>query len=177
MFCEGTTSVIRVAVITTSDSAVAGTRADKSGPALEARAAELGWTVVSRHLIPDEAPQITALLDRLVKEGQTNVILTTGGTGLAPRDVTPEATRAISSREVPGFGERMRAEGLKSTRFAPLSRSAAFTAGAVLILNLPGSPKGAVESLDAVAGLIPHAVDLLNGRTEHAPQHSVQPKP
>jgi len=168
--------MIRVAVITTSDSAVAGTRADKSGPALEAHATELGWIVTSRHLVPDEAPQISALLVRLIEEGETDVILTTGGTGLAPRDVTPEATRAIASREVPGFGERMRAEGLKATRFAPLSRSAAFTAGTVLILNLPGSPKGAVESLQAVAELIPHAVDLLNGRTEHAQQHSAEPK-
>jgi molybdenum cofactor synthesis domain-containing protein len=167
--------MIRVAIITTSDSAVAGTRADKSGPALETCATELGWTVVSRDLVPDEAEEISALLGRLIQQGKTDVILTTGGTGLAPRDVTPEATRAISTREVPGFGERMRAEGLKTTRFAPLSRSAAFTAGTVLILNLPGSPKGAVESLQAVAELIPHAVDLINGRTEHAPKKIEKP--
>jgi molybdenum cofactor synthesis domain-containing protein len=172
----GRTALIRAAIITTSDSAVAGTRADKSGETLETRAAQLGWIVSSRYLVPDEAPQITALLSRLVSEHTVDIILTTGGTGLGPRDVTPEATRVIASREVPGFGERMRAEGLKKTKFAPLSRSAAFTAGPVLILNLPGSPKGAVESLDAVAELIPHAVDLLHGRTEHVPQKK-QPKP
>ncbi len=167
--------MIRVAVVTTSDSAMAGTREDKSGPALEARVAEHGWTLVSRHLVPDEEDVIRALLRSLVGEGATDLILTTGGTGLAPRDVTPEATRAVASREVPGFGEKMRADGLKQTKFAPLSRSAAFTAGTVLILNLPGSPKGAVESLEAVAELIPHAVDLLHGKTEHAPQKPSQP--
>jgi molybdopterin adenylyltransferase len=160
--------MIRVVVVTVSDSTYAGTRVDLSGPALEARAAELGWTVTAKHVVPDDAPQIGRLLDHTVRMAEADVIVTTGGTGLAQRDVTPEATRAIAAREVPGFGERMRVESLKSTRFAPLSRSTAFTAGETLILNLPGSPKGAVESLNAVAELIPHAVDLLHGRTEHA---------
>jgi molybdopterin adenylyltransferase len=159
--------MIRTAVVTVSDSTFAGVRQDKSGPALETRVAELGWTVTSRHLVPDETVQISSLLSELVHGRAVDLIVTTGGTGLAQRDVTPEATRAVSNREIPGFGERMRAEGLKSTKFAPLSRSAAFTAGTALILNLPGSPRGAVESLDAVAVLIPHAVDLLHGRTEH----------
>jgi molybdenum cofactor synthesis domain-containing protein len=96
-----------------------------------------------------------------------DVILTTGGTGLGPRDVTPEATKAVADRDVPGFGELMRLEGAKHTPLAALSRSGAYTRGEVLILNFPGSPKGALESLEAVAGLIPHAVDLLHGRTEH----------
>ena len=89
------------------------------------------------------------------------------GTGPAPRDVTPEATRRIADRDIPGFGELMRSEGLKSTKFAPLSRGGAWTRGSTLILNLPGSPKGAVQSLDAVAYMVKHVVDLLNGRTEH----------
>jgi molybdenum cofactor synthesis domain-containing protein len=162
--------VIRVAIVTVSDSAVAGTRPDRSGPALEAKVAELGWNVTHRRTLPDEAPQISDALRDLADSGHVDVILTTGGTGLGPRDVTPEATRRVAEREVPGFGELMRAEGLKATRFAPLSRSAAWTRGPVLILNLPGSPKGAVESLVAVAYLVPHAVELLHGDTEHRPQ-------
>src|SRR5439155_26487142 len=146
---------MRVAVVTVSDSTFAGTRVDQSGPALEARVTELGWKVAGRHLVPDDATQIGGLLDRLVKSGENDLILTTGGRGLSQGDVTPEATRVIAAREVPGFGERMRAEGLKSTKYAPLSRSTAFTAGETLILNLPGSPRGAVESLNAVADLIP----------------------
>jgi molybdopterin adenylyltransferase len=159
--------MIRTAVITVSDSTFAGTRVDKSGVALVARIAELGWTLSSRHLVPDETAQISSVLSELIHGSVVDLILTTGGTGLALRDITPEATRAVANREIPGFGERMRAEGLKSTKFAPLSRSTAFTAGTALILNLPGSPRGAIQSLDAVADLIPHAVDLLHGRTEH----------
>ena len=159
--------MIQAAVVTVSDSTFAGVREDKSGAALEARLIELGWTVASRHVVPDETAQISSLLSELIHGRAVDLIVTTGGTGLALRDVTPEATRSVSNREIPGFGERMRAEGLKSTKFAPLSRSTAFTAGTALILNLPGSPRGAVESFDAVADLIPHAVDLLHGRTEH----------
>ena len=95
------------------------------------------------------------------------MIVSTGGTGIALRDVTPEAVRAVAPREIPGFGEVMRAEGRKSTAFAALSRSGAYTLGEVLIVTLPGSPRGAVESFNAVADLIPHAVNLLHGRTEH----------
>jgi len=159
--------MIRASIITISDSAVAGTRADRSGPALEARALELGYQIASRKLVPDEANQIAALVSELADSGQTDLILCTGGTGLAPRDVTPEAIRPIADREVPGFGELMRAEGRKSTPYAALSRSTAFTRKAALILTFPGSPRGAVESLDAVSALIPHAVNLLQGRTEH----------
>ncbi len=155
---------IQVAIVTISDSAVAGTREDRSGPALEQRVAELGWTVAQRALVPDDR---TLIARTVVNFCHFDVILTTGGTGLAPRDVTPEAIKLVADREVPGFGELMRAEGLKSTRFAPLSRGGAVTRGTALIVMLPGSPRGAVESLNAVIGLIPHAVDLLHGRTEH----------
>jgi molybdenum cofactor synthesis domain-containing protein len=155
---------IQVAIVTISDSAAAGTREDRSGAALEQRATELGWTVVQKVLVPDER---TLIAKTIVNLCSLDVILTTGGTGLAPRDVTPEAVKLIAEREVPGFGELMRSEGLKTTTFAPLSRGGAVTRGSALIVMLPGSPRGAVESLNAVSGLIPHVVDLLHGRTEH----------
>jgi molybdopterin adenylyltransferase len=159
--------MVRVAVLTISDSAVAGTRADLSGPALEQRVRELGWIVAAKKLLPDEVMDIAKALTELADAGEIDLIVTTGGTGLAPRDVTPEATRAAAHREVPGFGEIMRLEGLKTTHFAPLSRSGAATRGSTLIVNLPGSPRGALDSFNAVAHLIPHAVDLLHGRTKH----------
>jgi molybdenum cofactor synthesis domain-containing protein len=156
--------LIKLAIVTISDSAAAGTREDLSGPALAGCAVELGWTVEKRALVPDDR---TLIARTIVNLCDCDVILTTGGTGLAPRDVTPEAVKLIADREVPGFGELMRSEGLKSARFAPLSRGGAVTRGSALIVMLPGSPRGAVDSLNAVSGLIPHAVDLLHGRTEH----------
>ena len=159
--------MIRIAVVTVSDSAVAGTREDRSGPALRDRAVALGWTVSAMELVPDEPEHIAAVLRRLADSGEVSVILTTGGTGVALRDITPEATRAVIQREIPGLGELMRAEGLKFTPTAVLSRGLAGVRGRTLIVNLPGSPKGAVESLDAIAKLVPHIVDLLEGRTSH----------
>jgi molybdenum cofactor synthesis domain-containing protein len=128
------------------------------------RAEELGWQVSETEVIADEIPEIANALNQL---SGVDLILTTGGTGISARDRTPEATRAVADREIPGFGELMRSEGLKKTPFAPLSRSGAFTLGHTLILNLPGSPQGALESLEAVAYLIPHAVELLHGHTQH----------
>lgn len=160
--------MIQVAVVTVSDSVVAGTREDRSGPKVCERVKSLGWTVTVQELVPDEVDQISALLRRLADSGQLSVVLTTGGTGVALRDVTPEATRAVIQREIPGVAEVMRAEGCKATPLASLSRAMVGVRGRTLIVNLPGSPKGAVESLDAIAKLVPHIVDLLEGRTSHA---------
>jgi len=160
--------MIAAAIVTVSDSAVQGTRPDRSGPKLRERIESLGWTVAAQELVPDEADQIAATLRRLADTAAASVILTTGGTGVALRDVTPEATRTVIEREIPGVAELMRAEGRKNTPFAVLSRGLAGTRGRSLIVNLPGSPKGAVESFDAIAKLIPHIVDLLEGRTGHA---------
>ncbi|HEX5431147.1 MAG TPA: MogA/MoaB family molybdenum cofactor biosynthesis protein [Bryobacteraceae bacterium] len=159
--------MIRAAVITVSDSAAAGVREDLSGPAVQKRAREFGWAIAHNSIVSDDRREIASTLSSLADLGEVDVILTTGGTGLAPRDVTPEAARQVADREAQGFGEMMRAEGRKSTKFASLSRGGAFTRGSVLIVTLPGSPRGAVESLEAVAELIPHAVNLLHGNTEH----------
>ncbi len=158
---------IATAILTISDSVARGTREDRSGAALRDRVVALGWSADAQAVVPDEIPAIVDKLKHWADSDEVSVILTTGGTGVAFRDVTPEATRAVIDREIPGVAEVMRAEGRKSTPFAVLSRGIAGTRGRVLIVNLPGSPKGAVESLDAIAGLIPHMADLLHGKTEH----------
>ena len=162
--------MIRVAILTISDSAAAGTREDRSGPALAGRATQFGWQIAQTKLVRDEMSEIAGAMTGLADSGFVDVILCTGGTGMAPRDVTPEAVGTVAQREIPGFGEVMRAKGRESTPMAALSRSGAYSRGQVLILTFPGSPRGAVQSLEAVADLIPHAVNLLHGQTEHHAQ-------
>jgi molybdopterin adenylyltransferase len=159
--------MIKVAIVTVSDSAADGTREDVSGPKLRERVDALGWVVSSYRIVPDELDEIANILRRLADSEAAALILTTGGTGVALRDVTPEATRTVIEREIPGISEVMRAEGRKITPFAALARGLAGVRGQALIVNLPGSPKGAVESLNSIAKLIPHVVDLLEGRTAH----------
>ena len=159
--------MMTAAVLTVSDSVVAGTRTDTSGPAVAQRLAAEGWRVTEIGVVPDEADQIAARLASWSDSGTVSAIFTTGGTGVAARDVTPEATRSIIHREIPGVAEWMRAEGMRKTPLAILSRGLAGTRGACLIVNLPGSPKGAVESLDAVLTVAPHIIDLLRGNTQH----------
>ncbi|MDQ6677594.1 MAG: MogA/MoaB family molybdenum cofactor biosynthesis protein [Acidobacteriota bacterium] len=159
---------IPVAVITISDSVAGGTRPDHSGPAVRHKLEESGYLIQSHEIVPDERKGIADLLRSLCDGGRVRAVFTTGGTGIAPRDVTPEATRDVIEREIPGLGEVMRAEGRKVVNTAPLSRALAGSRGSVLVVNLPGSPRGAVESLDAIVELLPHIVDLLNGNTEHS---------
>lgn len=154
----------RAAVLTVSDSSSAGSRADLSGPAV-ADALKEKFEIIGTEIVPDDRERISAALRRLASEA--DLVVTTGGTGLAPRDVTPEATRDVCERLVEGVAERMRAEGVKSTPFAALSRGVCGVLGRALILNLPGSPKGALQSLNAVLGVLPHAIDLLHGKTAH----------
>jgi molybdopterin adenylyltransferase len=153
------------AVITVSDSCARGEREDLSGPAVAQVLQKLHFTVSAREIVADDSVKIQNLLIRLAREVQ--FVVTTGGTGIAARDVTPEATVAVCDRLLDGVAERMRSEGAKKTPFAALSRGVCGMRGRALILNLPGSPAGAVESLEAVAGLIPHAIELLDGKTEH----------
>jgi len=159
---------VRVALITVSDSVSSGEREDRSGPALREQCQRLGWLVHSTYVVPDAQDVIETRLIEVADAGATDLILTTGGTGIGPRDCTPEATAAVSKKLLPGIVEVMRDKGRASTPRAVLSRAVAGVRGRTLIVNLPGSPKGAIESLDAVAPLIPHVVDLLEGRTSHA---------
>jgi molybdenum cofactor synthesis domain-containing protein len=158
---------IQAAVITVSDSTHAGTREDKSGPAVVARLEHAGYDVVRRAVVPDERVAVGELLREIADTRAAGVVFTTGGTGVSPRDITPEATRDVIEKELPGFGELMRAKGLASTKTAVLSRAVSGIRGGVLIVNLPGSPRGAVESIDAILELVPHVLDLINGRTGH----------
>ena len=153
------------AVVTVSDSCARGERVDVSGPAVVARLGKFGFRVVATKIVQDDSMQIQNALVHLALDAR--LIVTTGGTGIAPRDVTPEATEAICDRLIDGVGERMRLEGAKKTSFAALSRGVCGVREKTLILNLPGSPSGAVESLEAVADVIPHALNLLDGKTEH----------
>lgn len=159
-------ALLTAAVITVSDSCARGERDDLSGPAVARVLEQNRFSVNAREIVPDNQNQIQNLLIRLARE--VRLVVTTGGTGVAARDVTPEATMAVCDRLLDGVAERMRSEGAKKTPYAALSRGVCGVRGKTLILNLPGSPAGAKESLEAVSGLIPHAIELLSGKTDHA---------
>ena len=156
---------LTAAVVTVSDSSARGQRDDLSGPAVASLLEKKQFQVVAREVVPDDQAAIGGILVRLCE--QARFVVTTGGTGVALRDVTPEATMSVCDRLIPGIAERMRIEGGAKTKFAALSRGVCGTRGQSVILNLPGSPKGAVESLEAVVDLIPHALQLLSGDTAH----------
>ena len=153
---------ITAVVLTISDSASRGEREDQSGPAVVAELQSLKAEIVATEILPDERDRIAARLKHYVDSGAANLIVTTGGTGLSPRDVTPEATRDVIEREAPGLAEMMRAESLKITPLAALSRSVCGARGRTLIVNLPGSVRGARENLAAIVRTLPHAISLLN---------------
>jgi len=155
--------MIRFGILTLSDRSSRGERADLSGPALAKRIQAEGWLLVKEALLPDEESAIREILTSWADSGELDVILTTGGTGFSPRDVTPEATRAIIDRESPGLAEAMRAASLRVTPHAMLSRIVTGIRKKTLIINLPGSPKGAVENLHVVVPVLPHAIQLLQG--------------
>ena len=152
---------MKMAVLTISDASWMKMRKDESGPAVKARLEGKGWDVPLLEVLPDERPMIEHRLRELAETGEYACIFTTGGTGPAPRDVTPEATLAVIERPMPGLSERMRFEGARVTPFAALSRGVSGIRGKSLIVNLPGSPKGAVESLDAIVELVPLIVQLM----------------
>ena len=157
---------LRAAVVTVSDSVFRGQRRDGSGPAIADLLRKSGWTVVDTRVVADDRAVIAATLRELSAHGM-EAIFTTGGTGLAPRDVTPEATRQIITQEIPGIAEQMRRVGASTTPTAVLSRAVAGVCGTTIIINLPGSPRGAVDSLQTILAVVPHAVDLVAGRTAH----------
>jgi molybdopterin adenylyltransferase len=160
-----TPEAMTAAVVTVSDSCASGDRADVSGPAVGELLRKRNFSVIGTEVVPDDQSAIQKAIAYWVQEAQ--LVVTTGGTGIAERDVTPEATRAVCERLIEGVAERMRYEGAKKTPFTALSRGVCGVRGKSLILNLPGSPAGAVDSLAAVVDLLPHALQLLSGNTKH----------
>jgi molybdopterin adenylyltransferase len=155
----------RAVVITISDSASRGDRKDVSGPTAQQELEKLGCEVTAVHIVPDEIEQIKDALIRFSEGSDINLVITTGGTGLAPRDVTPEATAAVIEKEVPGMAELMRLEGMKVNPRAMLSRARAGVRNRTLIINLPGSVRGVKQSLEAIAQVLPHALEVVSGNT------------
>lgn len=165
-------TVVRAAILTVSDRSSRGERPDTSGPALVKIVGEQGWQVQSTVIVPDDHPAIKDALVNWCDTGNVDLILTTGGTGFAPRDITPEATLAVIERQAPGLAEAMRIESLKITPHAMLSRAVCGIRKKTLIINLPGSPKAAVENLCTVLPVIQHAVELLQESSEAENQHN-----
>ncbi len=162
---------IRVGILTVSDRSWRGERADASGPALEEVVTLQGWTVARKAIEPDDLARLQHTLANWADSGEMDVILTSGGTGFSPRDVTPEATLSVAQRLAPGIAEAMRAASLRVTPHAMLSRATAVIRGRTLIINLPGSPRGAVENLQVVLPVLPHAVQLLREEPEAEAGH------
>jgi molybdopterin adenylyltransferase len=156
-------------VVTASDGVSTGHRRDGSGAAVEEVLVDAGFTVTRREVVPDDRGRIATLLRDLADGGDTDLVAITGGTGFGPRDVTPEATADVIDRPAPGLAEAMRAAGRAVTPMADLSRGVCGVRGRTLVVDLPGSPKGATESLTAIIGLLPHALQLLAGDTRHHP--------
>ena len=166
--------MILCAILTISDRSARGERADASGPVLQAAIESAGWKVARREILPDVFEQIRATLTAWCDEDRLDLILTTGGTGFSPRDVTPEATRATIQRDAPGLAEAMRAESLKITPHAMLSRAVCGIRAGTLIINLPGSPKAALENLRFIQPVLPHAIELLRQDSQaEAGHHSL----
>jgi molybdopterin adenylyltransferase len=159
--------VWRVGILTASDKGARGERQDLSAQVIREMVQDIGGEVVEYVIVPDEISQVREQLIRMVDEQNIDLVLTTGGTGLGPRDVTPEATRAVIDREVPGLAEAMRAVSMQKTPRAMLSRAMAGTRGQTLLVNLPGSPKGVRECLEAILNVLPHALEILRGGGDH----------
>ena len=156
-------ATIRVAILTISDSAASGKREDGSGKVIREIVEREGWEVVQYGIVPDERVEISNQLKRISDDGEVDLVLTTGGTGLSPRDWTPEATKEVLDREIPGIGEVMREKSLEKTQMAILSRAVAGVRNKTLIINLPGSPKGVRECLEVILPVLPHGIEIMRG--------------